>query len=84
MSWDYRVVRRQGNDRYEPTQFFYGIHEAYYKKTGECFAITKEPVDVFGDTPSEVLETLIMMRQACKRPVLDYETREPVEDAVQP
>ena len=76
MTWNYRIVRQKGNDRLEPGQFFYGIHEAYYDRAGQCYAITAEPVAPFGESAQELRQTLLMMKMdATKRPVLDYETR---------
>jgi hypothetical protein len=79
MSWNYQVVRRKCSEGWEPFKYIYGIHEAYYDDEGRCYAITAEPVEVVSESPNGINAVLAMMKlDARKRPVLDYETREPL------
>mgnify|MGYP001614251380 CR=1 FL=1 len=69
MTWNYRLVRKvTGNG------FYFAIHEAYYTND-ECDYITLDGVEVGGDTITECKSEYNMMKEAFKRPVLDYETR---------
>lgn len=63
MSWNYRVVKKDG---------MYAIHEVHYSD-GEIIGITEDAVAPIGETKSEVVEDLVMMLQDCKSEVVDYE-----------
>jgi hypothetical protein len=67
MSWNYRVIARDGRPEEGPS---YGVHEVYYSDDGSILYWTKEPVEVMGETLAGVEDTLIAMLAATKRPVL--------------
>ena len=68
MTWNHRLVRRSENG-----ETWYGIHEAFYDKNKRVRAITKDPIDVIGESVEEVRETLQRMLRALEAPILDYE-----------
>lgn len=63
MSWNYRIVKRQDG--------LYGLHEVYYNKAGEAWAMTENPKITYmaepdddpdlHEGPEDILETLKMM-----------------------
>ena len=80
MSWNYRIVRQFVADGLTTVpQPWFGIHEAYYDKQGQCTNITVDPVPIVGDTVEELNGVRTMMFAATKLPVLDYETRAEVK-----
>jgi hypothetical protein len=75
--WNYRVVRKKNTyidpkNEKERVDYTYSIHEAYYDENGYVGAITREPVEPFGDTVEELRHSWIMMAEAFGQPVLDY------------
>ena len=67
MSWNFRVVRREGE---------YAIHEAY-NMDGKIY-ITENPVSVWGEDMDELKLTLDTMGEALDKPVINYDTREEI------
>ena len=73
-TWDYRVMRRvvgKGATKW----YSYGIYELYNSPAGW----TKEPVDQMGQNVEELRKDLEWMLEALDKPVLDYETGEPIK-----
>lgn len=64
MSWNYRIVTRDGGASY-------GIHEVYYHLDGTIRVWTEEPNAPFGEDPRELREELEMMLRATERPYLE-------------
>ena len=72
-TWNYRVARRAGGDG-STGETFLAIHEAHYEENKEHPAgITKEPIEVTGDTLEELTGVLEMMRAAPSKPILEYD-----------
>ena len=71
MSWNYRIIKRKCKVTGE---FYYGLNEVFYKKTGELLAFSDED-DIVGDSPQEIVEVLYMMLADAKkdRPILTEE-----------
>jgi len=69
MSWNYRIVRH--NNIGEDTWF--GIHEVYYEKD-KPRSMTKDSIDVFGETIEEIRHVWMMMAKAFIKPVIDATT----------
>ncbi len=70
MTWNYRLVKRPvGVDGH----FAYGVHEAYYNPDGEVWAITQDPVQLSADHINELKIEWLMLMEAFKAPVLDYD-----------
>lgn len=63
MSWNYRVVKKDG---------MYAIHEVHYSN-GVVIGITEDALAPMGETKSEVIEDLVMMLQDSTSQVIDYE-----------
>ncbi len=76
--WNYRVVRKKhicidSTDKKERVDYAYAIHEAYYDKNGYVGAITKDPVEPFGENIEELRHSWVMMAEAFGQPILDYD-----------
>ncbi len=71
VAWNYRLVRQHlpSPENHE----WYAVHEAYYTKTGELYAITERPCTLEGESVEEVNGIRAMMFEAFKHPVLDHE-----------
>lgn len=68
MSWNYRICFRSKNRGYG----FY-IHEVYYEDDGSIKYYTANPVNVFGDDPDDVYQTLKMMMDSLDKDLLDLD-----------
>lgn len=68
--FNYRFCRKVDPTTQEVT---YGIHEVYYNDMGEITGITVDPVVPIGETPKELEDDLLMMFNARKDQVLDYD-----------
>lgn len=65
MSWNYRIVKYFAGDGY-------GLHEVHYDADGKETHMTENPAAFVGDTPQEVVSSIIMARtDAMRRPVFD-------------
>jgi len=68
--WNYRVIR------HVPTSgvglVSYAIHEVHYDDRGEPIAVSESPIRLVADSPSDLLADLELMREAARRPTLDY------------
>ena len=90
--WNYRVVRRKNvyhdsSSNKEIIVYTYAIHEAYYDKNGLVGAITKNPIEPFGENIEELRHSWVMMAEAFGKPMLYYEKipepgYEPKEDPI--
>lgn len=83
--WNHRVVRRVFHPGTDKEQVDYAIHEAHYNEkgasSGRC-SITLDPVAVSSSEGLEGLRwVLTKMLEALDKPVLDYETREEINQA---
>jgi hypothetical protein len=77
--WNYRVTREQVTNPDGTTEPFYALREVYYDDDGKPNAWGKEPATFAGDTPGEVIESLIRASGAFPSGgVLDLDTRETV------
>ena len=76
--WNYRVVRKKSiyidpTNKNERVDYAYAIHEAYYDKNGHVGAVTKDPVEPFGENIEELRHSWVMMAEAFGQPILDYD-----------
>jgi CRISPR/Cas system-associated endonuclease/helicase Cas3 len=76
--WNYRVVRKKtvckdSSSKKDRIDYTYAIHEAYYDKNGFAGAITRDPIEPFGETIQELRHSWVMMAEAFGKPILDYE-----------
>ncbi|MFW5975271.1 MAG: hypothetical protein ACOCP6_00775 [Desulfosalsimonas sp.] len=74
--WNYRIVRRKHawkdpRTEKEVVSYSYGIHEAYYDKSGKVGAITEDPVEPFGENIEELRHSWARMAEAFGQPLLD-------------
>ena len=85
--WNYRVVRKvlKSPIKSIPDEVRYAIHEAYYDDNKKVWAISKDPVPAYGESPEDLMECLTMMIRAASGDVvvLDYD-KVPEEGAVSP
>ncbi|OPY68010.1 MAG: hypothetical protein A4E57_01998 [Syntrophorhabdaceae bacterium PtaU1.Bin034] len=71
--WNYRVVRkRYVNPGTERERYTYAIHEAYYDNNGHVGAVTRDPVEPYGENIEELRHSWIMMAEAFGLPILDF------------
>lgn len=70
MGWDYRIVRKQYRVG-KSTHVTYGIHEVYYDSK-KPHSVTESSIDVYGDTPVQLLHSWMLMAEAFTKPILDY------------
>jgi len=84
MSWNYRVVKninkipdllRKNNPDVGEFDIFYTIHDVYYDDNKDIANIGRES-PVIGDDIQELRWTLQRMREACDKPVINYDTGE--------
>ena len=78
--WNYRIVRQYSK---EEGMYYDQIHEVYYDHKGKSAAISLEGDRVYGDVlpdgTSEIFGVLQFFIEACKYPILDYETYEEID-----
>ncbi len=70
MTWNYRLVKRPVGD---DGHFAYAIHEAYYNADGEVWGLTENPVQLSADHINELKIDWLMLMEAFKAPVLNYD-----------
>jgi len=76
--WNYRVVKKKNvyhdsSTKKERIEYTYTIHEAYYDNNGFVGAITKNPIEPFGENIEVLRHSWVMMAEAFGKPILDYE-----------
>jgi hypothetical protein len=88
MYWNIRIVhhhdiipKSNSVSKVTKTVDWYALHECYYhkkgKNKGKCFGITDKPKFIYGDTPAELREYLLLCMRAVRgqNPIIDYDTR---------
>jgi len=65
MTWNYRIIK---HDKASP--FYFTLHEVYYDDKGKITNWTIEPIDITGETKSEIVKMLKQMSLDSKAPVL--------------
>jgi len=70
--WNHRVVYHSPNPETGGEEWF-GIHEVHYEK-GIPTSLTQDPIDVIGETMSELKETLKWMKNCLKKPILLFDS----------
>jgi hypothetical protein len=68
MTWNHRIIRRNGRDL--------AIHEVYYNEAGDPDMVTNDATGIYGETIDELRETLQRMLRALDTPILEYESFE--------
>ena len=63
MSWNYRIIR-------DNRDLSLAIHEVYYNEAGQPTKMGAEPAVVISEEVSGIGDVLVMMRSACRKPVL--------------
>ncbi len=75
MAWNYRVVKKVTKIPLGETDITYEIHDVYYDKNLEDPSIGRISLPL-SDTVEGLQWNLERMLEACKKPVLDYNTGE--------
>jgi hypothetical protein len=78
MSWSYRVVKTVTKIPLGDTDISYSIHRTHYDDNGKMIWISENPSQSVSDTVEGLQYTLEKMIEACKKPVLDYNTGEEI------
>lgn len=73
MSWNYRLVKKEFKLEGKVVDTCYYIVEAFYDSNGKVTMITQEPEGPTGDNISEVLSSYIMLAEAFKAPILNFD-----------
>lgn len=79
MSWNYRVVKTVTKIPLGDTDISYGIHEVYYDENGDIVNISESLAHPISDDLEGLQWNLERMMEACKKPVIDYNTGEEVK-----
>jgi hypothetical protein len=77
MSWNYRVVKKITKIPLGETDITYEIHDVYYDENLDIVNIGRLSFPM-GDDVESLQWSLERMMEACKKPVLDYNTGEEV------
>jgi hypothetical protein len=77
MSWSYRVVKKVTKIPLGETDITYEIHDVYYDKYLDKPSIGRLSFPM-GDDVESLQWSLERMLEACKKPVIDYNTGEQV------
>jgi hypothetical protein len=75
MSWNHRLMRHKENG-----EEWLEMHEVYYNKTGQITKWTVGPIAPHADDKSGMVWVLNRMKEATKKPVLDYDMQPEGED----
>lgn len=59
MSWNYRITREKVTNLDGTEADFFACREVYYDDDGNVTAWSEDPIDFAGDTPGEVIESLL-------------------------
>ena len=78
MSWNYRVIEKDGFLPRELQTYknkkvtFYEIHEVYYDNEGNISMFSADPISPYGDDLDDLAKDLEKIKEALKKPVLKY------------
>lgn len=72
--WNHRVIVKEYTHEDGYIEKFYAIHEVYYDKNNKPEGVTMEGIAIIGDSVEDLKKTLEQMKEACKLPVLNYDT----------
>ena len=69
MTWNFRLVKHPQSKSGAPWD---GVHEVFYNEAGKPWTMTKEPVQVEGESAKDVLAYLNLIKRDLKRlPILN-------------
>jgi len=77
MSWNYRVVKKATKIPLEETDIRYEIHDVYLDESLDIVNIGRISFPM-GDDVESLQWSLERMMEACKKPVIDYNTGEEI------
>jgi hypothetical protein len=77
MAWNYRVVKKVTKIPLGETDITYEIHDVYYDENLDIVNIGRVSFPM-GDDVESLQWSLERMMEACKKPVIDYNTGEEV------
>ncbi|NDC95173.1 hypothetical protein EB118_07845 [bacterium] len=75
MAWNYRVVKKVTKIPLGETDITYEIHDVYYDENLDIVNIGRLSFPM-GDDVESLQWSLERMMEACKKPVIDYNTGE--------
>jgi hypothetical protein len=79
MSWNYRVIKKVTKIPLGETDITYEIHDVYLDENLDIVNIGRLSFPT-GDDVESLQWSLERMLEACKKPVLDYNTGEELEE----
>jgi hypothetical protein len=80
MPWNYRVVKKVTKIPLGETDITYEVHDVYYDENLDIVNIGKISFPMSDDVDG-LKWILKKMLEACKKPVIDYNTGEEIEEA---
>jgi hypothetical protein len=80
MSWSYRVVKQVTKIPLGDIDISYSIHEVYYDSNGDIINISEGLAHPISDDIEGLQWNLERMIEACKKPVINYNTGEEIQD----
>jgi len=80
MSWSYRVVKQVTKIPLGDIDISYSIHEVYYDSNGDIINISECLAHPISDDIEGLQWNLERMIEACKKPVINYNTGEEIQD----
>jgi hypothetical protein len=75
MSWNHRLMRHKENG-----EEYLELHEVYYNRAGQVTKWTEKPVTPGAENVKGVNWTLNRMKEATKKPILEYDMKPEGED----
>ena len=80
MSWNHRAFKSVCYNKYlDKYETFFEIREVFYDENGNIGNIS-DPADVVADSLEGLKWTLNKMLESCDKPIIDYNTREELQD----
>lgn len=64
MNWNYRIIKHQ-----QPA--FFAVHEVFYDDNGKVAGWTADPIDITGETKTELLTSLKQITSDIKQSILE-------------
>jgi hypothetical protein len=78
MSLSYRVVKEKTKVPLGELDISHAIHTVYIDENGDVVNISEKCVFPIADNVDDLKHQLVMMLEACGKPVIDYNTGEEV------
>ena len=78
MTWNYRIIKSKWRLK-DLKGVCHAVHQVYYDKDGNPMSWSAEPAYLAGDEPTDIMDDIVRIRQAFKRPILEIKDEKLVE-----